>query len=86
MSVGHLARILESAGFSTVIIAVASFAPTLIRMKVPRALVTPHPMGRPLGRPGDHKKHLRVLSAALDLFDSATNPGDVVEFGEGYLD
>jgi hypothetical protein len=36
-------------------------------------LITPHPLGRPLGAPGDTERQLAVVEAALDLFQ-ATEP------------
>lgn len=36
-------------------------------MNVPRTLVVPHPMGRPIGAPHDGERHSEVVGAALDL-------------------
>ncbi len=74
MSVGHVARVFEAAGLPTVIIAAAIFQDRLIAMSPPRLLTTPFWLGRPMGRPGDAATHRAVLTAALDLLDSATEP------------
>ncbi len=49
-------------------------------MGVARALVTDHPMGRPLGAPGDAERQMAVVRAALELLPS-TEPV-VVEYPE----
>jgi hypothetical protein len=77
MSVGHVARLLEASGIATVIIAVAAFETRMRMMSLPRVLLTPHPMGRPVGAPGDRSGQRQVLEAALDLLDSAAGPGGV---------
>ncbi|MCP4352432.1 MAG: hypothetical protein GY795_43790 [Desulfobacterales bacterium] len=79
MSVGHVARLLEEAGIPTVVIAVVSFRRRMEIMTLPRVLLTPHFMGRPLGYPGDRKRQREVLLAALDLFKTAEKPGTIVE-------
>ncbi len=84
MSVGHLARLLEEAGIATVIIAVKAFRKRLQAMSPPRVLVTDHPMGRPVGAPGDSARQLRVVEAALDLFRRAGAVATFVEFPEPY--
>lgn len=78
MSVGHVARLLEEAGIATVIVASDAFRARLESMAVPRLLVTPHPMGRPLGPPGDHARHREVLRAALALLERGERSGTVV--------
>lgn len=47
---------------------------------VPRTLVTPHLMGRTIGPVGDHPRQRAVVAAALDLLESATEPGTTVTF------
>lgn len=39
-------------------------------MGVARALITPHPMGRPLGAPDDAERQSTVVRAALALLES----------------
>lgn len=78
MSVGHIARLLEEDGISTVIIATEAFRARLEAMTVPRLVTTPYPMGRPLGAPHDMAGQQRTLLAALDLLASATQAGSSV--------
>lgn len=77
MSVGHVARLLEAAGIATVILAVAAFQERLAAMKVPRLVLTPHLMGRPLGMPGNRTQQRAALAAALSLLEDATQPQTV---------
>ena len=81
---GHVARLIEAAGIPTVIIAVQAFAPRLVPLTVPRLLLTPFLMGRPLGAPHDTERHLAVLQTALDLFDTAVAPGTLHYFPHPY--
>jgi hypothetical protein len=53
-------------------------------MNPARILLTPHPMGRPLSAPHDVEKQRAVLKAGLELLESATEGGTVVEYGEPY--
>jgi hypothetical protein len=80
VSVGHLARLLEDAGVSTVIVAAAAFRPRMDIMNLPRLLLTPHLMGRPLGLAGDAAQQRAVLLAAFDLLETAKAGGTVVEY------
>jgi hypothetical protein len=40
-------------------------------MQLPRLLLTPHLMGRPIGAPGDEERQLATIGAALDLLENA---------------
>lgn len=71
VSVGHVQRAIEAAGIATVGVYIGAFAHVPSQMSLPRALITPHPLGRPLGAPGDSERQLAVVEAALDLFDVA---------------
>jgi len=51
-------------------------------MNLPRLLLTPNLMGRPLGLAGDAKGQHLVLSAAFDLLEMATGGGTIIEFLE----
>jgi hypothetical protein len=85
VSVGHVQRAFETAGIPTVGVYVRSFGHIPSLMGVSRALVTNHPMGRPLGAPGDAERQRDVVAAALRLltsddpvvadFDEAWRPG-----------
>jgi hypothetical protein len=79
MSVGHVARLLEEAGIPTVIIAVMAFRRRMEMMTLPRVLLTPHIMGRPIGYPGDRESQHQTLLAALRLFENADGVGTIEE-------
>lgn len=82
MSVGHVQRAIEAAGIPTVGVYVASFGHIPGLMGVARALVTQHPMGRPLGAPHDTERQLAVVRTALDLLNSSEQT--ITDFGETY--
>ena len=71
-SVGHVQRAIEAAGIATVSISIGAFAHVARQMSVARALVTPHPLGRPVGAPGDGERQLDVVTAAVSLLEVAT--------------
>lgn len=75
---------LEAAGIPTVIIGIQAFRPRLAAMTPPRALITPHPMGRTIGAPGDRERQRQVVLAALDLLETADHAGTIVEFPGTY--
>ena len=79
VSVGHIARAVEESGIPTVGIYVRSFRHVAEQMTLPRTVVTRHPMGRPLGAPGDRQRHRSVVDAALELLDTAQAPGTILE-------
>jgi hypothetical protein len=68
--VGHVQRVFEAAGLPTVGIYIAAFAHVPEGMGVARALITEHPLGRPVGAPGDADRQRAVVSAALELLTS----------------
>ncbi len=84
VSVGHAARVFEERGIATVCVFIEAFSHFARQMRVPRVLVTPFPMGRPLGAPGDDETQRSVVTAALRLVDEATGPETVVEFDGAY--
>ncbi|MDT8370335.1 MAG: hypothetical protein RQ745_14095 [Longimicrobiales bacterium] len=84
MSVGHVARALEEAGIPTVTIMVRAFRPVAEAMHLPRTLITRHPMGRPLGAPGDVERQREVLEDALKLFEEAASGATVIERPDAY--
>ena len=84
MSVGHLARLLEEAGVPTVIVAVRAFRPRLEVMALPRVLITPYLMGRPMGAPGDVEGQRTTILAALELLERAEKVGAIVELSGVY--
>jgi len=82
VSVGHVQRAIETAGLPTVGIYVRSFGRVPELMGVARALITPNPMGRPLGAPNDPKRQLEIVRSALGLLNTA-GPS-IVEFDQPY--
>lgn len=79
MSVGHIARVFEAAGIPTVIVGIQAFRARLAAMQVPRLLLTPHLLGRTLGKPGDASGQLRVVRATLKLLEEARSGNTIVE-------
>ncbi len=75
---------MEAGGIPTVVIGIRAFQERLMAMRVPRLVITPHPLGRTLGAPGDRETQARVIQAALDLLETATVPGTLVELSGGY--
>lgn len=82
VSVGHVIRELESNGIPTTSIYVRAFAHVVEELKVPRAVITPHPMGRPMGPPRDGDTHQEVLRQALALLEEPE--GRIVEYPGPY--
>lgn len=68
----------------TVSIFVRAFRHVADAMKLPRVVVTRHPMGRPLGAPGDEVRQREVLLAALRLLQEARGGGSIVELPHPY--
>jgi hypothetical protein len=71
VSVGHVQRAIEAIGIPTVSVYVKSFSHIPSLMSLPRSIITRHPMGRPLGAPGDGDRQLDVVRAALALLESS---------------
>ena len=84
MSVGHTARVLEEVGISTVCIYIRSFMHHAHFLKLPRALITQHFLGRTIGAPHDDEGQREVVRAALRLLEDARSPGTVVELQAPY--
>ena len=85
MSVGHLARELEKEGIPTVIIAVEAFKENLLSMKVPRALFTSFPLGRPLGYPGNKNQHYNLVLEALNILKDSYDTNTYKISNEKYM-
>ncbi len=77
---GHVARLAEEAGIATVVVAVNAFENRLRKMVVPRVLLTPFLMGRPLGKPGDLNTQKAIVTKALNLLEKAQKGGSVVQY------
>jgi hypothetical protein len=68
----------------TVSVYIRAFRHVLDQMNVPRAVVTRHPLGRPLGAPGDWERQELVIATALDLLENAVRGHTVVELEAPY--
>ncbi len=66
----------------TVSVYVQSFGHIPALMGLSRSLITQHPMGRPLGAPGDAERQRAVVERALTLL--LKNEQSIVDFGEPY--
>ena len=55
-------------------VAVAAFEEPLKKMALPRVLLTPFLLGRPVGPVGDARTQRRVIRAALQLLESTRQP------------
>ncbi len=80
MSVGHVARAFEDANIATVIIAVKSFETRMKMMSLPRVLLTPQLLGRPLGNPFDEQQHTKILNTAIKMLETAEQNGTIQDF------
>ncbi len=49
------------------------------RIKPPRAYVLKYPYGQPFGLPGDVEQQAVIVESALELLQTATQPGTIVE-------
>jgi hypothetical protein len=70
--VGGLAHYLEAEGLPTALISL--IREHTERMKPPRALAVPFPLGRPFGAPNEPEFQARVLRTVLDLLDRNDGP------------
>jgi len=59
-----------------------AFRPRMEIMQLPRLLLTPHLIGRPLGLAGDVERQREVLLAAFELLETASKGGTVVELAD----
>ncbi len=75
-----LARTLEAAGLATVLITMMPFWAE--RVGVPRTLAVEFPFGQTLGRAGDTAQQTRIVRHALQVLESATEPGTIVHSDE----
>jgi hypothetical protein len=73
---------MEEAGMPTVSVYVKSFGHIPELMGLSRSVITQHPMGRPLGAPGDGERQRAVINMALGLL--ANSDPTIVEFPEPY--
>jgi hypothetical protein len=75
-----LARTLEQAGLSTILVTNMPFWAE--RVGAPRTLAVEFPFGHTLGPPGDAVRQRHVIAQALEVLDSANAPGMIVHSPE----
>ena len=75
-----LARTLEEAGLSTVVVTTMPF--WVEKIGVPRTLAVEFPFGHTLGRPGDAAQQMRVIRQALEVLETAAAPGTIAHSAE----
>jgi D-proline reductase (dithiol) PrdB len=75
-----LARTLEAAGLSTILITPMPFWAE--RIGVPRTLAVEFPFGHALGQPGNSEQQHRVIEQALQVLETVTEPGAIVHSPE----
>ena len=79
MSVGHVARIFENKGISTVTLLSKSFQHLATQMNIPRVLITNNYVGRTVGLPNDINGQTATILKAIDLFEKADSPNTIIE-------
>jgi hypothetical protein len=77
-----LARTLEAAGLSTLLVTTMPF--WVEKVGVPRTLAVEFPFGHTLGRPHDAAQQMRVIRQALEVLETAEAPGLVVHSPEAW--
>lgn len=76
---GLIQRAIEAVGIPTVGITLQKEITR--KVKPPRALYLCYPFGHPLGEAFDVKQQTAILTAALQMLESDTSPGVIVEPG-----
>ena len=75
---GLVAGAIEKRGIATT--SVTMLPEITKKVRTPRALAVPFPLGYPLGRPDDVPLQMEVVRAALALLDSPGPPPVIVDF------
>ena len=75
-----LARTLEAAGLSTVFVTMMPYWAE--KVGAPRSLAVEFPFGHSLGEPGNVEQQMRVIRQALDVLETAENPGTIIHSDE----
>jgi len=75
-----LARTLEAAGLSTIMVTPMPFWAE--RIGAPRTLAVEFPFGHTLGQPHDAAQQMRVIRQALEVLETAQGPGMIVHSPE----
>jgi hypothetical protein len=73
-----LARVIEAAGISTVLVTMMPYWAE--KLRAPRTLGVEFPFGHPLGRAGQRDEQLAVIRRALKLLRETTDPGTVWDY------
>jgi hypothetical protein len=73
--VGLAARVLEEAGFSTVVLTPTPEFHRLVG--IPRSAAIEYPYGRPVGEVGDREGQRKVLLETLSVLEKVPEPGDI---------
>ena len=75
-----LARTLEAAGLSTVLVTDMPFWAE--RFGVPRTLAVEFPFGHTLGQPGDAAQQMLLIRQALEVLETVAVPGTIIHSPE----
>jgi hypothetical protein len=75
--VGLVCRVVEEAGIATV--CVSTGRDLTLQVRPPRSLFVNFPMGNAFGAPFDVVMQLAILRAALELAETASEPGVLVD-------
>ena len=75
-----LARTLEAAGLSTVLVTMMPHWGEIIG--VPRTLAVEFPFAHTLGQPGNREQQMRVIRQALEVLETAETPAAIVHSEE----
>jgi len=81
-SVGLIARTIEESDIPTVYI--GSCRNMMAQVKPPRSLFVNFPLGRQCGPPNDRAMQIKILKNALNILESASIPGDILNFSESW--
>lgn len=71
-SVGLIQRAIEYAGITTV--SISLLREITEKIKPPRALFVPYPLGHPLGEPNDSELQTRIIHTAFALLSRTDTP------------
>jgi len=77
-----LARTLEAASLSTILVTNMPFWAE--KVGVPRTLAVEFPFGHTLGQPHDAAQQMRVIRQALEVLETAGDPGTMVHSLEAW--
>jgi hypothetical protein len=77
-----LARTLETAGLSTILVTQMPFWAE--KTGVSRTLAVEFPFGHILGQPKDRDQQMRIIHQALEVLETAEEPGTIVHSGEAW--